>query len=482
MKISRNHKSALDHPVVIDQFISVGKEKSRIAGPFKEPPFLNFISSPLGVVPKSEPNKYRVIHDLSFPKFDSVNLGIPEENSKVQYDSIDNITELLRKFGKGALMAKADIEDDFRIVPIHPEDYKLLGFSWDSNFYYDKCLPMGASSSCQIFECLSTSLQWVMCEKFGASGMSHMLDDFFFIGPHRSDACQASLQRFLSICQESGIPIKSEKTEGPTTTLTIYGIEVDSIEMVCRLPEAKLLKIRDRLHEAKNRKKITLKDLQSLIGLLNFACLVVVPGRAFLRRLIDLTCGITQPHFFIRLTCEARADLSMWSHFIDNFNGKSVILPDIWASAEKQLLFTDASGSLGCAAVLRRNWFALGWDAIKDMSHQQIAIKEMFPIVLALEIWGSYLADRKILFMSDNLAVVHAINKQTCKEKTLMKLVRRLVLVTLSQNILFKAKHIPGKSNTLADHLSRFKFQEAFRIAPHLNPSQTVVPKDLLSI
>lgn len=63
-----------------------------------------------------------------------------------------------------------------------------------------------------------------------------------------------------------------------------------------------------------------------------------------------------------------------------------------------------------------------------------------------------------------------------------MKLVRRLVLVTLSQNILFKAKHIPGKSNTLADHLSRFKFQEAFRIAPHLNPSQTVVPKDLLSI
>lgn len=33
--------------------------------------------------------------------------------------------------------------------------------------------------------------------------------------------------------------------------------------------------------------------------------------------------------------------------------------------------------------------------------------------------------------MSDNLAVVQIINKQSSKEKTLMKLVRRLVLATL---------------------------------------------------
>lgn len=48
-------------------------------------------------------------------------------------------------------MAKTDIEDAFRIIPIHPSDYHLLGFIWEGQFYYDKCLPMGASSSCQIF-------------------------------------------------------------------------------------------------------------------------------------------------------------------------------------------------------------------------------------------------------------------------------------------------------------------------------------------
>jgi hypothetical protein len=126
-KVSKNHRSALEHSLVIQEFISKGIELGRIAGPFPSPPFPHFVSSPLGVVPKSEPGKFRVIHDLSFPKQDSVNLTIPEENSRVQYDSIDVITELLRKFGPGALMAKTDIQDAFRIIPIHPDDYNFLG-------------------------------------------------------------------------------------------------------------------------------------------------------------------------------------------------------------------------------------------------------------------------------------------------------------------------------------------------------------------
>lgn len=407
---------------------------------------------------------------------------IPPEKSTVQYDSIDVVTDLVKIFGEGSLMAKADIQDAFRIIPIHPDDYKLLGFSWQGHYYYDRCLPMGASSSCQIFESLSCSLQWSMCEKLGALGMSHMLDDFFFIGSKNSNTCNRDLNNFLSLCEKTGIPIKKEKTHPPTTCLIIYGIEVDSISMECRLPEPKLVKIRDQLQRTKKRKKITLKQLQSLIGLLNFACLIVVPGRAFLRRLIDLTCGVRNPSFFIRLNSEARADLHMWSYFVDNYNGKSVILPDLWHSSDKELLFTDASGSVGFAAVLGTEWFALGLEAVNDLANHQIAIKELFPIVLALELWGTMLSNKKILFMTDNSAVVHAINKQSCKEKTLMKLIRRLVLTSLTHNIFFKAKHIAGKKNTLADHLSRFKFQEAFTIAPHLNQQQTQVPKDLLSI
>lgn len=192
----------------------------------------------------------------------------------------------------GSLIAKSDIKHAFRIIPVNPKDYHLLGFTWEGQFYYERCLPMGASSSCQIFEKLSTALQWVMLNKLEAGGMSHMLDDFFFIGSPQSDICKNDLMNFLALCGRINIPIKEKKTIWPVTFITIYGIEVDFIDMMSRLPPDKLDKCRTLVYKFSRRKKVTLQELQSLIGVLNFACLVVVPGRAFLRRLIDLTIGV----------------------------------------------------------------------------------------------------------------------------------------------------------------------------------------------
>lgn len=175
-------------------------------------------------------------------------------------------------------MAKTDIEDAFRIIPINPDDYHLLCFSWNNEYYYECVLPMGASSSCKIFEAFSTALQWIMINRYNAGGMSHILDDFFFIGPPNSSACRNDLNTFLALSERIGVPIKMEKTQFPCTKLTIYGIEVDSTEMESRLPPDKIEKIRSALRNIANCKRVTLKKLQSLIGLLNFACCIVCPG------------------------------------------------------------------------------------------------------------------------------------------------------------------------------------------------------------
>ncbi|XP_062586413.1 uncharacterized protein LOC134248007 [Saccostrea cucullata] len=156
--------------------------------------------------------------------------------------------------------------------------------------------------------------------------------------------------------KQIGVPLKQEKTVPPTTVLTFLGLEFDTNMMEIRLPIDKLQKLRAQISLYKQRKKITLYELQSLVGLLNFACAVVQPRCTFLRRLIDLTKGLRKPRQRCRLNKEAKADLEAWSLFLQNFNGKSSFLEDAWQTSVTLQLYTDASG-LGFGGVFGNRWF-----------------------------------------------------------------------------------------------------------------------------
>lgn len=246
----------------------------RLGGPYQSPSFPGFKVSPIGRVAKRAPGQYRLIHHLSFPEGLSINDNIDPKLKTVSYACFDDAVQLLLQLGPGSFFSKSDIADAYRIVPVHPNDNSLLGFKFNGSFYYDKCLPMGASSSCCIFERFGSNLEWIAKEVLKIPSIIHILDDFLIMGPAKSPQCQHGLDRFLSMCNSIGVPIKAEKTVQPTTTITFMGLELDSINMVARLPDDKLLPLRERLNVQVKLRKITLQDLQSLIGLLNFCCSV----------------------------------------------------------------------------------------------------------------------------------------------------------------------------------------------------------------
>ncbi|XP_021367155.1 uncharacterized protein LOC110459297 [Mizuhopecten yessoensis] len=478
-RTSKNLKSALDNVSVLKQKIEKEISLGRIQGPFQTPPFPNLQVSPLGLVPKKELNEFRVIHHLSYPQGTSINDGINPEDATVAYQTIDDAVRLVKHFGRGSLMAKTDIESAFRLIPIHPTDYELLGFQIDDKFYFDKVLPMGCSISCRLFEAFSSAIHWIMETKYQVAGVVHILDDFLFVAPPGSSKCMEDLANFLTFCQHTQIPIKQSKTVNPCTQLTFLGIELDSSKMEARLPMDKIIKMRQLLDQFSRRRKVTLRELQSLIGLLNFACKVISPGRTFLRRLINLTCGLQKPHHHVRLSREARADIAAWKVFIDSFNGVSMFLDDRWVTTPQLQFFTDASNR-GFGAIFNTSWLFGTWPASFTSYH--ITVKEFFAIVLAIEIWGPCLRNRCLLLYCDNMAVVDIINKQTSKDSTLMALTRRFVITSLRFNILFSARHIPGKSNILADHLSRLQVELFQQQAPHMERHSTPVPDHLLTI
>ena len=116
----------MQNPSAVDAKISKELDAHRLAGPFSSPPFLVFRISPLGLVPKKIEGEFRLIHHLSFPKDSSLNDGISSAHTMVSYAIVEDAIWHIKSVGSTCFLAKKDIKNAFRIIPICPQDYNLL--------------------------------------------------------------------------------------------------------------------------------------------------------------------------------------------------------------------------------------------------------------------------------------------------------------------------------------------------------------------
>ena len=348
-RFSKNLKSAAEHPDLVSKNLLKEVTLGRTASPFLRPSFPNFQVYPIGVVPKKHSTDWRTIFHLSHPKATgtSVNDHISKDTYSLQYVKIDDAINLIIQLGKGSYMAKTDICSAFRNVPVHPKDWELLGMHWNGLYFFDTVLPFGLRSAPYIFNQLSDAIQWIAKTNCDIRHILHILDDFFLIEPPPRANCMTSLCKLLTLMTNLNVPIASSKTYAASTSLEFLGVLLDSQNMIACLPLDKLERTKVELHNWQSKKSCTLRELQSLIGTLQFACRVIVPGRAFLHRMINLTCGVTEPHHHIKLNSSFQKDVSMWLVFLDQRNGSNIFL-DIAPTHSPALEFsTDASGSLG---------------------------------------------------------------------------------------------------------------------------------------
>ncbi|XP_071118310.1 uncharacterized protein [Haliotis cracherodii] len=333
-----------------------GDIASQDGGPLQgHPPPDNLQVSPIGLVPKKQPGygqhlgkhaeEFRLIHYLSYPRGKSINDFIDTEACSVVYARFDEATHMVQQLGKGALLAKFDIQSAFRIIPVHPSDFELLGIRFEG----------------------------------GTAGTSH---------------CSDNLNGCVNTLEQLGVPIAHDKTVGPTTKLTFLGLEIDTIAMQIRIPESKI--------------KEATREIQDILS------------TAVFRR-------------------------SGWRR--------------LWA-------------------YMQGKWFNGAWPPqwVTDGTTRDLTLLELFPITLAIQIWGKQLANKKVLFYCDNQAVVTIINKQSTKAPRVMSLLRRLILQCLRYNIMFKAKYVCSTANTIADALSRFQLKRFREAAPAADQNPTPIP------
>ena len=144
--------------------------------------------------------------------------------------------------------------------------------------------------------------------------------------------------------------------------------------------------------------------------------------------------------------------------FLEKINGPCTFGLNEWLSNMQLDLYTDSAGSpdLGCGVYFSTHWsffqWPAGWNMSEIMTH--ITFLELVPIVLSIFPFRHQFCNKHILFHTDNLALVSILNKRSSKSKRVMELIRPLVLHTMLCNMQFKAVHIEGRVNSIADAIS----------------------------
>jgi len=355
----KNMSSALAHPSVVDDYLQVELDHKRISGPFLPSQCQGVHISRFEVIPKGhQPNKWRLIVDLSHPPGCSVNDHIPKSLCSLSYITIDNAIQNILNYGQHTILAKVDIKSAFRLVPVHPADRHFLGMRWRKQIYIDSCLPFGLCSAPKLFNILADLVSWIAIQQ-GISCILHYLDDFLLVGPPQSPVCQQNLETFIHLCSDLGIPLASEKIDGPTTSLAFLGIIIDTHRMEIRLPAEKLARIQDALEKWLTKKSATKRMILSLLGQLQHATKVVRCGRTFTARMYATAAKVKKLHYYTRLNRQFRSDLAWWHTFLHHQNSLSILQDSSIPPPTQITIQTDASGSWGCGAIHGRLWLQL---------------------------------------------------------------------------------------------------------------------------
>ena len=390
----KNLDGALQHPSVVDEYITEEITQHRVIGPLPKATVPMAHISRFGVIPKRHtPNKWRLIIGLSHPAGHSVNDGIPKSLRSLSYVTVDTAIWHILNTGTGTLLAKINIKRAFRLLPAHPADRHLLAMSWKGDLFIDTCLLFGLRSAPKLFNILADLLSWILQRK-EITPLIPYLDDFLTMGQAYSTAYHNHLTTIKEVCRDLSIPLAIEKQEGPSQRIIFLSITLDMQRMEAQLPSDKLLRIRNQLSAWLTQKKATKREILSLVGLLQHTCKVVRPGRSFVSRMNITAAKLKQLSHYTRLNKDFRSDLHWWKAFISIWNGTSFLQAPFHQTNFNHSIQTDASGSWVCGAFFFPQWFQYAWTT--EWTPIDIMAKELVPIIISCAIWAPLLAHKEI--------------------------------------------------------------------------------------
>ena len=240
------------------------------------------------------------------------------------------------------------------------------------------------------------------------------------------------------------------------------GVWFDTVTMTVQITPDRLSQLKEELGDWASKHRASKKQVQSLLGKLNFVAKCVRPGRLFMSRMLDWLRTLTDNKPKL-IPLSFKQDINWWCRFIDIFNGTRKVPPTIWGPHDS-CLATDACLS-GIGGVCLGGFFH--FKIPNSMTGYTINELEATAVMVALKLWACKMSGKRCSIRCDNTTTVLAINNLKTRNTNLQNTVREIMFLCATYEIEIRAIHIPGLENRIPDWLSRWhldsKFQKKFR-------------------
>lgn len=456
----KNHGGARNFAKEIDKYIKKEFSYGAVLGPFCRNPFIDGLAiSPLNSVPKAGSDERRVILDLSFPHGHSVNDGIDknvylEEHVELHYPNVDDFIQIIKRKGRFCKIFKRDLRRAYRQIPIDPKDYSLVGFSWKGHYFVDRVLPMGLTSSAYICQRVTNAVRFI-AEKHDVLVVNY-LDDF--AGADVSELADDSFLKLKWVLDQCGLEESVEKACGPSHRMSFLGIWFDTEKMTIEVTPERLREIPELVLVWLEKDSASLKEIQSLVGKLNFVASCVRPGRIFISRILNFLRDFKGENCSLEIPEELKKDLSWWSEFLLVYNGVSMLNLQEWTEPDA-FMASDACLA-GCGGICEDYFFHCEFPEFIFKQKLHINALELLTVIVCLKLWAK--KGKKIYIKCDNQVSVFVINQGRTRSRFLQACLREICFICAVEECELKAVYIEGVNNRLPDLLSRWSFSNQY--------------------
>jgi hypothetical protein len=460
-----------------------------VAGPFRQPPLDNFRVNGMIAIIKGQ--KVRPVLNVSEPGGSSFNDNVDKyQVERVTMDNARTFSYTLLEAGKNARIDKTDVKNAFKNVPAKIDDLNLQGFMLNGRFFIELRMIFGACTALANYDILGNTVEKLAVaeSRIPRRYVRRAVDDQPTATPAGSRWGECFVNTYKKICQDINIELAEdcENCDKAFTNKTcgkVLGVWFRSSDLTWKLPEEKVELYLQKIAEVAGSSSVTLDDMQSLMGRLNFLCMMCPFLKSFRYNLNkELSMRLAGNAVNYGLSEIAINDMLVHARVLEA--GWLPIAREVTAPPPCASVFTsDAaglpdnkqmSGGIGCATVgfdhegsmilaAQQFWPETFIMELSDSTGTRFGNKtttlECIGMLLPFLYRPDLVANQHVVLRVDNVACVYGFeNGQVRSDETASIFIRSAKIIAAYLGTVVHVQHVKRRScweAELADNMSR---------------------------